>query len=50
MGVLEPIWTYEIYGGYYWYVKIAQCRYMEHTLKDIVFYVEKHIASRVDFS
>ena len=29
---------------YYWYVKIPQRRYMEHGLKDVAFYVQKHIA------
>ena len=37
-------------GGYYWYVKIAQCGYMEHGLKDTEFDVQKHIASQVDLS
>ena len=27
-----------------WYVKIPQCRYMEHGLEYIMFYVQKHIA------
>ena len=31
-------------GAYYWYVKIPQWRYMNHELKYIVFYVQKHIA------
>ena len=45
MGVLKQIWLYEILGGIlYWYVKIPQCRYMEHRLKYIAFYVQKHIA------
>ena len=30
---------YEILGVYYLYVKIPQCGYMEHGLKDIAFYV-----------
>ena len=29
---------------YHWYVKIPQSRYMEHGLKDIKCYVQKHIA------
>ena len=33
-------------GVYYWYVKIPQCRYIEHGLKDIAFYVQNHIALR----
>ena len=28
-------------GGYYWYVKIPQCGYMEHELKDIAFDVQQ---------
>ena len=31
-------------GVYYWYVKLPQCRYMEHGLEYITSYVEKHIA------
>ena len=31
-------------GAYCWYVKIPQYGYMEHGLKDIAFYVQKHIA------
>ena len=30
-------------GAYYWYVKIPQCRYLEHGLKDVAFNVQKHI-------
>ena len=30
-------------GVCYWCVKIPQCAYMEHGLKDIAFYVQKHI-------
>ena len=33
-------------GAYYWYVKIPQSGYMEHELKDIAFFVKKHIAHR----
>ena len=33
-------------GAYYWYVKIPQCGYVEHGLKDIAFYVQKHITHR----
>ena len=29
---------------YYRYMKIPQCEYMEHELKDIKCYVQKHIA------
>ena len=29
---------------YYWYVKMHQCGFMEHGLKDIKCYVHKHIA------
>ena len=36
----------EIWRAYYWYVKIPQCGYMEHGLKDIAFYVQKHIRTR----
>ena len=32
------------FGVYYWYVKIPQCGYMENGLKDVAFYVQKHIA------
>ena len=31
-------------GVYYCCVKIPQCGYMEHGLKDVAFYVKKHIA------
>ena len=31
--------------GCYWYVKIPQCGCMEHGLKHITFYVQKHITS-----
>ena len=31
-------------GAYYWYFKIPQCGYVEHWLKNIAFYVQKHIA------
>ena len=31
---------------YYWYVKITQCVYMEHGLKDIAFQFQKHKASK----
>ena len=31
-------------GVCYWCVKIPQCGYMEHGLKDIAFYVQKHIS------
>ena len=34
-------------GGYNWYVKMPQCAYMEHGLKSIAFYVQKHIVPRV---
>ena len=30
-------------GVCYWCVKIPQCGYMEHGIKDIAFYVQKHI-------
>ena len=30
-------------GVYYWYVKIPRCGYIEHGLKDVAFYVQKHI-------
>ena len=30
-------------GAYFWYVKIPQCGWMEHGLKDIVFYAQNHI-------
>ena len=33
-------------GAYYWYVKKQQSGYMEHGLKDIAFYVKKHLAPR----
>ena len=46
-GKFEPT---ESMGGYYWYVKILQCGYMEHGLKYIVFYVQKHIGFRVALS
>ena len=45
IGVSWQIWPHEIYGAYYWYVKISQCGNMEHGLKDLAFYVQKHIAS-----
>ena len=38
---LRNIW------GCSWYVKIPQCGYKEHELKDIGFYVQKHIAPRI---
>ena len=44
MGVLWKIWLYKILGVYYWYLKIPQCWYMEQGLKDIAFYVQKHVA------
>ena len=33
-------------GAYCWYVKIQQWGYMDHGLKDIAFYVQKHTAPR----
>ena len=33
-------------GTYYWYLKMPKCGYMEHGLKDIAFYVQKHMAHR----
>ena len=35
---IKSLWVY------YWYVKIPQCGYMEYGLKDVAFYVQKHIA------
>ena len=32
-------------GGCYWYVKVPQCKYMEHGLEYITFYVKKYMAS-----
>ena len=46
IGVLWQIWPHEIYGVYNWYIKISQFEYMKHGLKDLAFYVQKHIASR----
>ena len=31
---------------YYWYVKIPQCRYIDHGLKDMKCYVKKHMVPR----
>ena len=31
-------------GVYYWYIKMAQCGYVEHGLEYFPFYVQKHIA------
>ena len=47
MGVTEQIDSMKSIGVYYWYVKIPQWRYMDHVLKDIAFYVQKHIAPRI---
>ena len=43
-GVLWQIWLGEVLGVHFWYVKILQCGYMEHGLKDVAFHVQKHIA------
>ena len=40
MGILQQIWLYEICGGISQYVKMPQCGYMEHGLKDIASYVQ----------
>ena len=37
-------WLHKIIRVYYWWVKILQCRYMEHGLRYIAFHVQKHIA------
>ena len=37
--------TTKLLGVRYWCVKIPQCGYMEHRLKHITFYVQKHIAA-----
>ena len=37
----------ESMGEYYWCVKIQHCGYTGHGLKDIAFYVQKHISYRV---
>ena len=42
-GVITDVTLRNILGVYYWCVKIPQCRYMEHGLKYITFYVKKHI-------
>ena len=41
----QQIWLYEIIGGTVRYrcVKIPPCGLIEHVLKDIAFYVQKHI-------
>ena len=48
MAVLQQIWLYEIIGGTVRVVtdvsKYHNAGTMEHRLKDIVFYVKKHIA------
>ena len=46
MRVLYHVWLYESYGAYYWYIKILQCGYMGHGLKDIALYIQKHIEHR----
>ena len=43
--VLKQIWPYEIIGVFNWCVKMPQCVYVEHELKYITFYVQKHIAA-----
>ena len=43
LGVLKQIWPTKSMGAYFWYVKIPQCGWMEHGLKDIVFFVQNHI-------
>ena len=43
MAVLKQIWLLKSLGVCYWCGKIPQCGYMEHGLKDIAFYVQKHI-------
>ena len=46
MGVLEQIWTYKIYVGI-----LLTCQNITmHRLKDIAFYVKKHIAPTVVLS
>ena len=40
----EPMKSMRIY---YWYIKVPQCGYMGHGLRNITFYVQKHIAYRV---
>ena len=43
-GVITNLTLQKSFGVYYWYVKIPQCGYMENGLKDVAFYVQKHIA------
>ena len=42
--------TYEIDGGYSWYVTIPRYGHMEYALKDTAFYVQKHIVPRLVLS
>ena len=42
MGVLQQFWLYEIIGIILLMCQIPQCGYMEHGLKYITFYVQKH--------
>ena len=46
MGVLWQIWLYEIYWGISLICQNTTTGYMEHGLKDIAFYVKKHITTR----
>ena len=47
MAVLQQIWLYEIIGCMLLMCQNPQCRYMEHGLNIIIFFVQKHIAGLV---